>query len=301
MRPDLVTPRKWYFLATAIIIALGLASLLIPPGLKLGIEFTSGSTMTLRFTEREVTQAGLRQALREIGYEPIIQRLGKDEFFVRLRRIGREEKVALEKALSEKLGKLEVLDFYDVSPIVARETGRNAAIAIAAAAVGILLYIAWAFRRMPRAFHAGACAVIALVHDVLIVLSVFSILGRLFNIQVDALFITAVLAVVGYSVNNTVVVFDRLRENLGKAGRKANLSLEVNRSLVETVSRSLNTSLTTLFVMIALILFGGVTIKNFVLALIIGLVAGTYSSLFLAAQIWLTWREGLGLRGARSR
>lgn len=297
---DLVTPRKWFFLGTAIIIALGLASLLIPPGLRLGIEFTSGSTMTVRFTEKEVSQAELRQALRDLDYEPIIQELGKGEFFIRLRRIDRDEKAALEKALAERLGKLEVLDFYDVSPIVARETGRNAAIAIAAAAVGILLYIAWAFRRMPRAFHAGACAVIALIHDVLIVLSVFSLLGRLLNIQVDALFITAVLAVVGYSVNNTVVIFDRLRENLGKAGRKANLAQEVNRSLVETVSRSLNTSLTTLFVMVCLLLFGGVTIKNFVLALIIGLIAGTYSSLFLATQIWLTWKEGLGLRRARA-
>jgi preprotein translocase subunit SecF len=184
-----------------------------------------------------------------------------------------------------------VLEFYDVSPIVAKEIGRNTGIAIAAASIGILLYIAWAFRRVPRSFRWGSCAVVALSHDVLVVLGVFSILGRLLNIQIDALFITAILAVVGYSVNNTVVVFDRVRENI-TLGRSKDMTIVVNRSLVETLRRCLNTSLTTLFVLLALLLFGGLTIKNFILALVIGLIAGTYSSLFVAPQLLLVWEKG---------
>jgi preprotein translocase subunit SecF len=193
--------------------------------------------------------------------------------------------------MTDRLGSLKVLEFYDVSPIVAKEIGRNTGIAIAAASIGILLYIAWAFRRVPRSFRWGSCAVVALIHDVLVVLGVFSILGRLLNIQIDALFITAILAVVGYSVNNTVVVFDRVRENI-TLGRSKDMTIVVNRSLVETLRRCLNTSLTTLFVLLALLLFGGLTIKNFILALVIGLIAGTYSSLFVAPQLLLVWEKG---------
>jgi len=274
-----------------IIISLGLASLLLPHGLKLGIEFTSGSTMTVRF-DQGVKQEELRGVLRDSGYgRAIIQGLGGNTFLLRTPRLSLDEKEALEKIMTDRLGSLKVLEFYDVSPIVAKEIGRNTGIAIAAASIGILLYIAWAFRRVPRSFRWGSCAVVALIHDVLVVLGVFSILGRLLNIQIDALFITAILAVVGYSVNNTVVVFDRVRENI-TLGRSKDMTIVVNRSLVETLRRCLNTSLTTLFVLLALLLFGGLTIKNFILALVIGLIAGTYSSLFVAPQLLLVWEKG---------
>jgi preprotein translocase subunit SecF len=142
---------------------------------------------------------------------------------------------------------------------------------------------------------------VALAHDVLVVLGIFSIRGRLFNIQIDAMFITAVLAVVGYSVNNTVVVFDRVRENLNKDISRQ-FEVVVGRSLVETVSRSLNTSLTTIFVLLALYLFGGVTIRNFILVLLLGTVAGTYSSLLVASQLLVVWERGdLGKLWRRAR
>ncbi len=288
---DLVGKRSWYFLASAAVIVLGLVSLLLPGGLKWGIEFTAGSAMTLSF-DAGVEQAGLREELGTLGYdEAVIQRTAGGSFLVRTRQISQEEKDRLEADLTEGLGPLQVLDFYTVSPVVASEIRPKAVIAVALAAVGILLYISWAFRRIPRPYRYGSCAIVALTHDVLVVLGIFSILGRLFNIQIDAMFITAVLAVVGYSVNNTVVVFDRVRENLGK-GIKGTFEVVVNRSLVETVSRSLNTSLTTVFVLLALYLFGGITIRNFILVLLLGTVAGTYSSLLIASQLLVVWERG---------
>lgn len=278
-------------MASAAVIVLGLVSLFLPGGLKWGIEFTAGSAMTLSF-DAGVEQAELREELGTLGYdEAVIQRLAGGSFLVRIRQISQEEKDRLEADLTEGLGPLQVLDFYTVSPVVASEIRPKAVIAVSLAAVGILLYISWAFRRIPRPFRYGSCAIVALAHDVLVVLGIFSILGRLFNIQVDAMFITAVLAVVGYSVNNTVVVFDRVRENLGK-GIKGTFEVVVNRSLVETVSRSLNTSLTTVFVLLSLYLFGGITIRNFILVLLLGTVAGTYSSLLIASQLLVVWERG---------
>ena len=298
---DLIGKRSWYFLASAVVIVVGLFSLLLPGGLKWGIEFTAGSAMTLSF-DAGVDQAQLREELAERGYdEAIIQRTTGGSFLVRTRQISQEEKGKLEADLGEGLGPLQVLDFYTVSPVVASEIRPKAVIAVSMAAVGILLYISWAFRRIPRPFRYGSCAIVALAHDVLVVLGIFSILGRLFNIQIDAMFITAVLAVVGYSVNNTVVVFDRVRENLSKDISRQ-FEVVVGRSLVETVSRSLNTSLTTIFVLLALYLFGGVTIRNFILVLLLGTVAGTYSSLLVASQLLVVWERGdLGKLWRRAR
>ncbi|GAH36194.1 unnamed protein product, partial [marine sediment metagenome] len=146
---------------------------------------------------------------------------------------------------------------------------------------GILLYVTWAFRRMPKPFHYGTCAIIALTHDALVALGVFSILGGILNWQINLMFITGILAVIGYSVNNTVVIFDRIRENL-KMSERTDFEIVVNNSLVETLGRSVNTSLTTLIVVLALLLFVGASIQNFVVVLVIGIIAGTFSSIRLA-------------------
>jgi len=167
----------------------------------------------------------------------------------------------------------------------------NAAIAVAIAAIGILLYVTWAFRRMPRPFHYGTCAIVALLHDALIAVGMFSILGALMDWEINLMFITGLLAVIGYSVNNTVVVFDRIRENLTK-GIGSNFEAVVNNSLVETLSRSVNTSLTTLVVVLALLLFVGATIQNFVVVLIIGIIAGTFSSVCIAPSLLVVWDRG---------
>ena len=287
---DITGKRSLFLIISEVIILIGIIALVVF-GLKPGIEFSSGSMLTVSF-EQEVDHSELEQELVNLGYtNAIVQGIGESDFLIRTPELSGEDKAALEDALSARFGSLSEREFHSVSPMVATETARNAAIAVAVAAVFILLYITLAFRRMPRPFHYGVCAVIALVHDVVVVLGIFSILGAILNWEINLMFITGVLAVIGYSINNTVVVFDRIRENL-KRGMSADFESVVNSSLVETLSRSMNTSLTTLFVVLALLLFVGASIQNFAIVLLIGIIAGTYSSLFVAPTLLLVWQNG---------
>jgi preprotein translocase subunit SecF len=286
---DIAGKRFLFLIISEIIILIGIIALAVL-GLKPGIEFSSGSLLTVGF-EQQVEQPELEQELVNLGYaNVIIQRTGEGDFFIRTPELTAEDKDALESALSARFGSLTEREFNSVSPMVAAETAHNAAIAVAVAAVGILLYITWAFRRMPRPFHYGTCGVIALVHDVVVVTGIFSILGAIMGWEINLMFITGVLAVIGYSINNTVVVFDRIRENLTK-GISSNFEVVVNTSLVETLSRSLNTSLTTMFVVLALLLFVGASIQNFAVVLLIGIIAGTYSSLCIAPTLLIVWER----------
>jgi len=288
---DIVGKRFWFFLLSAVVIIPGVISLGIF-GLRPGIDFSSGTTMTLRF-DGEVQQYKLRQVVADLGYkDAIIQRTGEGDFFIRVKELSPEERSSFVDGVQKELGqKVTMLDYYTVSPLVAAQTGRNAAIAVITASVFILLYISWAFRRMPKPFRWGTCAVVALIHDALLVMGVFSILGWVAGVQIDAMFITGMLTVVGYSVHDTIVVFDRIRENMGK-GVSRDFEVVVNSSILETLARSLNTALTTLFVVTALLLFGGVTIRYFVLVLFIGIITGTYSSICNASQLLVVWDKG---------
>jgi preprotein translocase subunit SecF len=212
-----------------------------------------------------------------------IQPRQKDAFFIRSKTIERENLI---RELKAKFGSFGLFDFYTVSPAVASDMKRYASYAVAAACIGIFLYLAFAFRRMPNPFRYGVCAIIALIHDVLVVTGIFSLTG----IEVDAWFLTGILAVAGYSVNDTVVVFDRIRENMLTKGGEI-LSV-VNRSLIQTLSRSLNTSITTILLILALFLLGGSTIHNFMLVFLIGIIAGTYSSMFIASMLLVVWEKG---------
>ena len=282
--------RSWFLIISEAIVLIGIIALLVF-GLKPGVEFSSGSILTIGFDE-EVEQSELETAMTELGYaNSIIQRTGGGDFIIRTQELSGEERMGLEDALSFRFGTATEREFYSVSPMVAAETAQNAIIAVGIAAVGIMLYITWAFRKMPKPFHYGVCAIIALVHDVVLVLGIFSILGAIMNWEINLMFITGVLAVIGYSINNTVVVFDRIRENL-KRGISANFEMVVNNSLVETLSRSMNTSLTTMLVVLALLIFVGATIQNFAIVLLIGIVAGTYSSLFIAPSLLVVWEKG---------
>jgi preprotein translocase subunit SecF len=290
---DFVGKKHWFFLASAIVIVVGIISLAIF-GLRPGIDFTGGTGITVQFSPA-VEQSQLRHEMAELGYsEATIQNAGGGTFIIHTanKDMVREEADELVVELGERLNsEADVKDFYLASHTVGGETARNAGIAVAVAAIAMMLYIAWAFRRMPRPFRWGTCAIVALIHDVLIVVGIFSILGQLTGAEVDAMFIVAVLTVVGYSINNTVVVFDRIRENVSKH-ISPDFGVIVNSSLTETLERSLNTSLTTLCVILALLLFGGATIHYFVLALFIGLLAGTYSSLCISPTLLVVWERG---------
>ncbi len=298
---NLVSKRYWYLLFSAAIIIPGLISLLIF-GLRPGIDFSSGTIMTLKFST-PIDQSELRQEMASLGHgDAIIQRSEESTFLVRTRELapekpgteGQESKPAEREtfvtALKDRFGEVEVLTYDSVSPIVAGETVRNAAFAVALAAVGILLYITWAFRKVGKPFRYGACAVVALVHDVLVVIGVASILGRVVGLEVDAMFITATMTVIGFSVHDTIVVFDRIRENMRRVS--GGFDNVVNQSLLQTLGRSLTTSLTVVFTLLAILLFGGTTIRSFVLVLLIGIISGTYSSIFNASQLLVVWEKG---------
>jgi len=302
MTIDFVRHRLWFYAISTILIIPGIISLLLPGGLRPGIDFTSGTIMTLRF-QQDVDQPSLREAFAGLGHgEAIIQRSDEGTFVVRTLPFegtlpeaatdaSQTERQVIVNRLTERFGPVEVLSLDVVSPIIASEIVRYAVLAVIAACGGILLYLWWAFRRVPNPVRYGACAVAALIHDALLVLGVFSILGRFSAVELDAMFITAVLTVIGFSVHDTIVVFDRVRENIV---RHAGEPFEdvMNHSLTQTLGRSVNTSITVLLTLIALRLFGGTTIHNFVLALLIGITSGTYSSIFNASLLLYSWNVG---------
>ena len=293
---DIVGKRGWYFLISALIILPGLISLIVPPGwasgqsgLNPGIDFTSGSVLQVSFAS-PVSEQQILARMNVLGHgEALIQRTGERSFFIRTKLLAEpvgdlpSERELLEQDLEDSFGLVrDQVKFDSVSPIVASETVIN---------VFILLYIWYAFRRVPKSYRYGVAAILALVHDVAVVIGVFSILGKVLNMEVNSMFIVGVLIVAGYSVNDTIVVFDRIRENTIRFPDRALASL-VNMSIMDTVGRSLNTSFTTLFVLLALLLMGGPSIRGLLLVVAIGAVAGTYSSIFIASQFIVIWDRG---------
>ncbi len=290
---DVIKYRRWLFLLSLVIIVPGVVFLISAPGLRAGIDFTGGSTTTFQFANT-VEQQDLRDTLADLDHsEATVQKLEDNTYFVRTKLLDDEDRSAiiagLEAALSED--GVEVLSFDLVSPVVASRTVLNAFWAVLAAAVGIFLYLWWAFRSVPKPFRYGVAAIIALLHDPVIVLGIFAILGSVADVEVNLMFLIAVLTVIGYSVNDTIVVFDRLRENILYFPNRT-LNENVNVSISETLGRSLNTSFTLLFAILALMLFGGPTIREFLLVLLIGVAAGTYSSIAVAAQVLVIWENG---------
>ena len=302
---DVVGKRGWYFLFSALIIIPGLLSMLAPPGwlsgnsgLKPGIDFTSGSVFNVTFAS-SVEEADVAERMAELGHpNALIQRVGRDNFFIRTdvldEAVGDElsERETIEQDLEEFLGlDRRRVEFDTVSPIVASETVRTAFFALIAASVFILLYVWYAFRRVPKAHRYGISAILALVHDILVIMGIFSILGRVLGMEVNSMFIVGLLIVAGYSVNDTIVVFDRIRENVSRHPDRE-LGPLVNLSIMESMGRSLNTSITTLFVLVAMLLIGGPSIRELLLVLAIGAVVGTYSSIFIASQFLVAWDRG---------
>ncbi|MDP7578042.1 MAG: protein translocase subunit SecF [SAR202 cluster bacterium] len=303
---NFVKYRGWFFLLSLLVIAPGIVFLIIAPGLRPGIDFNGGSTITIQFDD-PVNQDELRLSLTNLGHpDATVQKLEENNFFIRTRELDEDSKDLLVESIGAKLspsGSKE-LSFDLVSPVVAQETVINAFWAVLAASVGIFIYLWWAFRNVPNPFRYGTAAILALIHDAVVVIGIFAILGELADIEVNTMFLIALLTVIGYSVNDTIVVFDRLRENVLLYPNRTFVE-NTNSSIAETIGRSLNTSLTLLFTLLALLLFGGPTIRVFLWVLLIGVVAGTYSSIGIATQTLVVWENGdLGrifnrLRGRR--
>ena len=294
---DIVGKRWWMFLISGILILISIISLATPFGrLKLSTEFNSGSRLRINFAQT-VTQSELQQELANLGYSSakiqteINATGGQGDFLVRTTVLTDETKNALVAGLQTKFGNLTVKEFSNVSAEVATQTLRTVGIAVAVAAVFMLLYIAWAFRKMPHPFRYATTAIIALLHDVLVAIGIFSILGGILKWEVDLMFVTGVLTVLGFSINNTIIIFDRIRENT-MAGKGSNYEVLINDSLLETIGRTLNTSLVVLFAVIALMLFVGTSIQNFAIVLLVGIIAGMFDSICVAPQLLVVWEKG---------
>ncbi len=290
---NIVEKRHWYFLLSALIIIPGLVAMVYSTvvygsPIKLGIDFTGGTLWELQF-EEETLPGEVRDVFVDQGYpDTTVQSTGEAAILIRTKPLAPEVKEQLESGLVDRFGAMEELRFESVGPSVGAEVTRAATIAVAVAALFILLFIIFAFRKVPNAWRYGVCAIAAMLHDILVTLGLFSIASLVLNWQADALFLTALLTVIGFSVQDTIVVFDRIRENIPKR-RGETFETVVNRSLLETIHRSLATQLNAIFVLVALLLLGGATMKQFVAVLLVGLLSGTYSSIFNAVPLLVVW------------
>lgn len=282
---NFVSYRKPVFIFSAVMIVLSIIFLFVP-GLNLGVDFTGG-TILERQTAQNVTTNQVRKVLDEATPDmdlsgAVVQLLDRpNEFMVRTRELSNADIIRIDRAFEAQFGSLIELRTDVVGPVIGQELVRNALIGIVVSALGILAYVSWRFE-----YRFASVAVVCLLHDVLIVLGFFAIMGR----EVNSPFVASVLTVLGYSINNTIVIFDRIRENL-RMKKKQGYEALVNDSLNQTLTRSLNTSITTLLVVVMLVVFGGSAIGDFAMALLIGILFGTYSSLFVAGPLWLTWME----------
>lgn len=294
---DFVGKRKWFFIFSAILILVGVVSMSISPRFKVGIEFEGGSALSLTFAQA-VDEDRLRSAMSDLGHgQAVVQRVGDTGVLIRTRDLnepgtndGGSQRDAIEERLTQEFGTIESSELSAVSEAVAKETIRNAGIAVGVAALFIMIYISFAFRLMANSLRLGVAAIVAALHDVIITLGAFSILGKVIDLEVNAMFITGILTVVGYSVHDTIVVFDRIRENTARRVSR-DMGTTINISIMETVGRSLTTSFTTLTVIVALLLMGGGTIESLLFTLLIGVIVGTYSSIAIASQLLVVWEE----------
>lgn len=287
---------KLFFFVLSIGLIIPGVYFLFSSGLKLGIDFTGGALLEYQFT-KTIDKNELKSDITGLGVEvgQIIDS-GISTYIIRTKPIDSAKLNEIKIKLKNKYPDVIERRVENVGPVIGQELERKALMGILIASVMIVIYIAWSFRKVPKptsSWRFGVSAIVALLHDVLIVVGAFAFFGKYLGVEVDTLFVTAILTVIGFSVHDTIVVFDRIRENLLKnAGKK--FSDIVNISVIQTLGRSLNTSLTVVFVLFAMLIFGGESIRWFVVALLVGIVSGTYSSIFNASALLAWWEERLG-------
>ena len=289
---NLVGRRYWYFGFSLLVMIPGIIALGMW-GLPLAIDFTGGSKLEIKIEgDINLSTSSISTILDDNGFsDNVVQIADNDIVIIRTKTMDDLSKGVVIEAFEDEFGlAVELLSFESVGPVIGREVAGRAVQAVGIAALGILGYVTYAFRGVKNSFRYGVCAIAALLHDATIVIGLTAILGQYFDWEVDALFLTALLTVIGFSVHDSIVVFDRIRENLSRY-RRAEYESVVNLSVVQTLDRSINTQLTALFTLFALALFGGDSIFHFVVTMMIGLFSGTYSSLFNAAPILVVWEK----------
>ncbi len=285
----LIRMRKYWYIISLTILVAGIISLSVR-GLNLGIDFTGGNLAELKFNQAVSVQA-VRSSLAEIDMDRnVIQKSAEDQVIIRTAVLTEEESAALIRHLDAEFGLQEVLRNEKVGPTIGAELTQKALLALLAASILMVLYITWRFE-----FKQGIAAVLGLLHDAFITLGLFSLL----YIEINSEFVAAILTILGYSINATIVIFDRVRENLKEAKKNEKLEDIMNASVWQTMARSINTTLTVLFMLLALYFLGGTTLKPFVLALIIGVTSGMYTSVLLAGSLWIDLKRRFPGKGGK--
>jgi preprotein translocase subunit SecF len=300
---NIIKNRYLYFLISLLVIIPGIVFMALhwtsthEGPLALGIDFKGGSLLEIQFSGTRPSFSEIQAIYTQFSTaaqpitDPVIQPLGSDSYSIRSKQMDDATKGRMVAAMQTKFGSpVTVLNFTSVSASIGAEVTGAAEVAILMAAIAILLYIWYAFRGIEHSFRYGTAAIIAMFHDVFVVLGVEAMLGYFLHWEADALFLTAVLTVIGFSVHDTIVVFDRIREN-ANIYRRVEYEKMVNHSIVQTLDRSINTQLTVMFTLFALALFGGDSIRHFVIILLVGIFSGTYSSIFNASPILVVWQN----------
>jgi preprotein translocase subunit SecF len=291
---NIIGKRNIYFLISFLVIIPGIMSLFLW-GLKLSIEFTGGTRNTLLFPQavNQRTVDTVKSVYEKENAEDVSVRQADKRIIIQSKPLSKEQNDKILSQIQASIKDVRQEEVETVGPTIGAETTLNAFKSLAIASLLIVIYIAYSFRTVPKpasSWRFGICAIVALLHDALLLLGIFSILGHFAQVEIDSLFVTAILTVIGFSVHDTIVVFDRIRENLRKT-IGAPFAQVVNDSVLQTLVRSLNTSLTTILVLFTLLLFGGESIRWFTAALLIGIISGTYSSIFNAAPFLVVWQE----------
>lgn len=287
-----------FFLGLSTMLVLASVAVMIVPGPKMSIDFTGGTMMEITIPEGITTDA-LHQVLQSFETDPelgnvAISRTKDNTALLKMRDITNDEHLALFAYIREELGDVRERQFTTIGPTVGESLKTRSFWALTVAAIAIVLYIAFAFRKIPRKlspWRFGIIAVVTLLHDVIITIGIFVLISNTTNFEFDTLFITALLTILGYSVNDTIVIFDRIRDNLEEQGRKEDFVVTAEKSLHQSITRSINTSVSTLIMLTSLFILGSESIKWFVLTLMVGAIIGTYSSLFLATPLLVYWKK----------
>jgi preprotein translocase subunit SecF len=296
---NLIKHRYLYFGISLLVIIPGVLALIFW-GMPLGIDFTGGSLLEVKFASGQPPAIadivafynGMSTSQADIS-NPLVQPVGTDSLSIRSKEMNDTLKSQVVAALKDRFGggqDVVIMNFTQVSAVIGQEVAIRAAGAVALASLAILIYITIAFRKVPNSFRYGTAAIIATIHDILVTLGAEAILGHFLGWQADALFLTALLTIIGFSVHDDIVVFDRIREN-SNLYRRIDFTTVVNHSIVQTLDRSINTQLTVMFTLLALALFGGTSIRHFVVILLVGVFSGTYSSIFNASPVLVVWEN----------
>jgi len=284
--------KRYIFFGVSLLIIVSGLIILFTRGLPLSIDFRGGSLLDVTFDNNSPAPGDIITVYENANIKDVqVQTTETGDYVIRSQFLENEERDAVLAALTDQIGKLTVVRFDSVGPSIGEQVTSRGTMAVAVSSLLVVLFIAWSFRGVQNAFRYGICAILAMIHDVAIIFAVAAFGSLLFGWEIDSLFLTALLTVIGFSMQDTIVVFDRIREN-SNIYRRLDFETLVNHSIVQTLQRSINTQLMTVeFLLLALVMFGGVTLQEFASILLIGLLSGTYSSIFIAAPILVLWEN----------